>query len=150
MSDLEEKAFPANLDSLYNLREYVLSIAASTPLDKKKVYKLQLATDEIATNIISYGFQDQEEQGEILIGSERLQHSLVIYLKDQGTAFDPRGKVELEEGTLTTTAAERRIGGLGIYLAISGVDHFTYEYQDGCNVNRFEQFFENSESSNKA
>lgn len=132
-----EKEFSANLDSLKGLRDYVSTAAEQTAADKKKIYKLQLAVDEIATNIISYG-----GVGNIFIDAEVKEHSLLIQLRDQGVPFDPRPKLEIGQATVNKPAEERRIGGLGIYLAMTGVDKFSYEYRDGFNVNRFEIYFE--------
>ena len=134
-----EKEFPANLDSLKELRDYVSAAAQRTAADKKKIYKLQLAVDEIATNIISYGYADSS--GSIFIDAEVKEHSLTIQLRDQAVPFDPRPKLQIEKETVDKPAEERRIGGLGIYLAITGVDNFDYEYRDRFNVNRFEIAF---------
>jgi len=65
------------------------------------------------------------------------EQSLCIRLKDRGIPFDPRSKLPLAKGNLDKPAEERQIGGLGIYLAVSGVDKFSYEYRDGFNVNQF-------------
>ncbi len=144
MSFFEEKIFPANLDSLKKLRDYIVIAAAGTALTKKKLYKLQLAVDEIATNIISYGYQeDKNTKGEILINAEIQEKSLLIILKDFGMAFDPRENFKQGEDSCNLSVEERRIGGLGIYLAITSVDNFTYEYRDGVNVNRFESYIDN-------
>jgi serine/threonine-protein kinase RsbW len=139
MSFFGEKIFPANLDSLKEFRDYIVIAAAGTALTKKKLYKLQLAVDEIATNIISYGYQeDKNTKGEILINAEIQEKSLLIILKDFGMAFDPREKFKQGEDSCNLSVEERRIGGLGIYLAITSVDNFAYEYRDGFNINRFE------------
>jgi len=53
-SSLREKAFPVSLDSLNEMRDYVQKTAEGLPLSPKKVYKLKLAVDEIATNIVLY------------------------------------------------------------------------------------------------
>jgi serine/threonine-protein kinase RsbW len=131
-----EKEFPADLDSLKGLRDYVSAAAEQTAADKKKVYKLQLAVDEIATNIIAYGYA--VGNGSIFIDAEIKDHSLVVQLRDQGIPFDPRPKLKIEQESIDTPVEKRRIGGLGIYLAITGVDSFAYEYRDGFNVNQFE------------
>ncbi|MCW5205393.1 ATP-binding protein [Desulfobulbus sp. F5] len=130
----EEKAFPVSLDALKDMRDYVATAAAGLPIDKKKLYKLQLAVDEIATNIILYSGLN-EEDAKIFMACEIKKNSLIIQLRDQGVPFDPRHKLEMEKACLSKPTEERRIGGLGIYLAITGVDEFRYEYMDGFNVN---------------
>ncbi|MGB5687357.1 MAG: ATP-binding protein [Candidatus Electrothrix sp.] len=138
MSLFGEKIFPARLEALNDIREYVRAAATRTPLDKKKIYKLQLSIDEIATNIISYGYQEVEDTAEtILINAKLREDSLVVILRDRGIAFDPRNRLDQEQESCNLPAKERSIGGLGIYLAMSNIDHFEYEYKNGFNVNRF-------------
>ncbi len=130
----EEKAFPVSLDALKDMRDYVATAAAGLPIDKKKLYKLQLAVDEIATNIILYSGLN-EENAKIFMACEIKKNSLIIQLRDQGVPFDPRHKLEMGKAYLSKPAEDRHIGGLGIYLAITGVDEFRYEYIDEYNVN---------------
>lgn len=132
----EEKAFPVSLDALKDMRDYVAAAAAGLPIDKKKLYNLQLAVDEIATNIVLYSGLSGEN-AKIFMTSEIKEKSLIIQLRDQGIPFDPRHKLETEKASLGKPAEERRIGGLGIYLAITGVDNLLYEYKHGFNVNKF-------------
>jgi serine/threonine-protein kinase RsbW len=134
-------SFPVRLDALKDMRDYVQERAKGLPLSPKKIYKLQLSVDEIATNIVLYSGLNGED-AEIVIQAKVLEQSLVVQLKDRGIPFDPGHKLELDKAFLSTPAAERHIGGLGIYLAVIGVDKFSYEYQDGFNVNRFEIYFE--------
>lgn len=137
---LQEKVFPISLDALKDIRDYVQEAAKNLPLSSKKIYKLQLAVDEIATNIVLYsGLTDEEAN--ILLKAEVQAQSLRICLKDRGIPFDPRSKLHLEQGNLAKPAEERQIGGLGIYLAITGVDEFRYEYRDGFNVNQLDIHF---------
>lgn len=119
------------------MREYVEKTAEGLPLSPKKVYQLKLAVDEIATNIVYYsGLNDENDR--IFIEEDIQDQSLRIRLKDKGVPFDPRDKLHIEKEDLTKPAECRKIGGLGIYLAVTGVDDFHYEYSDGFNVNQFE------------
>jgi anti-sigma regulatory factor (Ser/Thr protein kinase) len=118
------------------MRDYVQKAATGLPLDPKKLYKLQLAVDEIATNIVLYSGLSGDDAG-MLMRAEVSGQSLVVTLKDQGVPFDPRHKLEIEQAAVNKPASERRIGGLGIYLAITGVDKFSYEYRYGFNINKF-------------
>ena len=136
---LQEKAFPVNLDALKDMRDYVQEAAKGLPLSSKKIYKLQLAVDEIATNIVLYSCLS--EDAVMLMQAEVRDNSLLIQIKDRGVPFDPRHKLEIEKAAVNKPAAERRIGGLGIYLAVTGVDKFRYAHMNGCNVNQFEVFF---------
>lgn len=145
MSVLEKKSFPADLDSLEGLRDYVLAAAAKTKLSKKKVYKLELAVEEIATNVILYGCQEHNIEVDVVIEAELTEQSLVITLIDQGVPFNPKDKELPNEEDLAKSLDERPIGGLGIFLARTGVDRFNYERQDEVNVNIFEVFLKDND-----
>jgi serine/threonine-protein kinase RsbW len=142
---LSEKAFPVSLDALKDMRDYVAAAAEGLPIDKKKLYKLQLAVDEIATNIVLYSGLSGEAV-KIFMAAEVGENFLLIQLKDQGVPFDPRHKLETEQACLNKPAEERRIGGLGIYLAVTGVDQFEYHHQGGFNLNYFRMNFDKSEN----
>ena len=70
--------------------------------------------------------------------SEANGDALVITLKDQSPPFDPRAMQMPEAQDLAKPLEERNIGGLGIFLAIQGVDRFEYRHEDGSNLNIFE------------
>ena len=112
--------------------------ADTAGVDEAKAYQLQLAVDEIATNIILYGYKDAGELAAISVGSEMTGDALIITLKDQAAPFDPRTMQMPEAEDLAKPLEERRIGGLGIFLAFQGVDRFEYRHEDGSNVNVFE------------
>jgi anti-sigma regulatory factor (Ser/Thr protein kinase) len=59
--------------------------------------------------------------------------TLRVILEDRGTPFDPRQVAP--PVNLQAPAEERQIGGLGIYLALTGVDQFFYERVGDCNRN---------------
>ncbi|MGB3405508.1 MAG: ATP-binding protein [Microcoleaceae cyanobacterium] len=127
----------ANLDALKPLADYVVQASEVAKLDKKQTYKLRLAIDEIATNIITHGYEEAGETGEITISSEINPNHLKIALEDTGEYFDPREKMSLEEETIDLPLKDRKMGGLGIYLTINGVDDFQYKRVKDRNFNVF-------------
>ena len=135
---MEKRSLPAVLDSLAEIRRYVKEAAERAGIEEARAYQLQLAVDEIATNIILYGYKGASASAVISIGSEMSDDALVITLKDWATAFDPRTTQMPEAEDLARPLEERKIGGLGIFLAIQGVDRFDYRREDGSNVNVFE------------
>lgn len=131
-------AYPAVLDSLEKMRRFVEEAAEAAGLDRSRAYKLQLAVDEIATNIVMYGFGNAHPEETVVIRGEKTDSSLIITLEDAGPAFDPEGRKLPSEADLARPLEERGIGGLGIFLAVKGVDRFDYERRDGKNYNIFE------------
>jgi anti-sigma regulatory factor (Ser/Thr protein kinase) len=132
----ESKKFIATLDSLTPIREFLINIGESVGLDKKKSYKLCLAVDEIATNIINYGYTKAGiENGEIEIITFTDKKRLNVILEDKAIPFNPLIFMTPSQEDLSVPLEERPIGGLGIMLARDSVDEFNYNYTDGKNRN---------------
>ncbi len=147
---MEPMTFPASLDSLSPLRKYVGDAAEGTGLSKEATYKLQLIVDEIATNIISYGYGDSGLSGDIIIAGEVLDNKLRITLEDTGREFDLSKKELPSEDDLEKPLEEREIGGLGIFLTMRDVDNFNYKRIGDRNYNIFEMYIkEHDVPSNK-
>lgn len=115
---------PATLDSLEDIAEYVMAAATSAHLGKRASYRLRLAVDEIATNIIVHGYKEAGLQGALELHAEIDEGVLTITIEDSGAAYDPR---QAAVPDTTMPLEQRPIGGLGVYLAIRSVDEFLYE-----------------------
>ena len=137
---MEPLTLPASLDSLILLRQYVVDAAADAGLSKEATYKLKLTVDEIATNIISYGYAASDISGDITIEGEVLDDKLRITLQDTGVEFDSRKRELPDEDELAKPLEERQIGGLGIFLTMRDVDIFDYKRIDNRNYNIFEMY----------
>lgn len=132
------KKFCATLDSLSPIREFVADSAKLAGLDKSKTYKLCLAVDEIASNIINYGYLGSGiDDGIIDVTLFNNDKLLTVILEDTATPFNPFDNRTLGEIDLALPLEERPIGGLGIMLAKENVDEFKYLYQNGKNKNIF-------------
>ena len=134
---MEAKSFPGTLDSLGPIREYVRSAAHSAGLDDKVTYKLSLAVDEIATNIVVHGYEEAGRSGVLDIQVETDSRSLTVIIEDDGVPFDPRESELPSSEDLNRSLETRPIGGLGVFLAFEGVDEFKYERSGGRNRNIF-------------
>jgi serine/threonine-protein kinase RsbW len=134
---LAELTVPGVLDSLEQIRRFVEEHAEAAALDKKALYKLTLAIDEIASNIISYGYEENGLSGDILLRAESTDSELLITLEDSAVAYDPRETDIDAENEIVKPLGERDIGGLGLFLAVNGVDRFEYEYVNNRNRNVF-------------
>src|SRR5437867_4221966 len=112
----DQLTLPADLNNLACIRDYVKDAASVAGLDASASYKLQLAVDEIATNIIMYGYAQSSTLGQVVIRAEQLDDCLRVTLEDTGVAFDPTTKVAQEDSNTNLPLEEREIGGLGIFL----------------------------------
>jgi serine/threonine-protein kinase RsbW len=121
---MKSSAVPATLDSLGAVAEFVMAAAAAAGLDKRVSYRLRLAVDEIATNIIVHGYVEAGLQGALELCADIDDRTLTLSIEDTGVAFDPR-QAAVPETDLPLE--QRPIGGLGVYLAMRSVDEFLYE-----------------------
>ena len=124
-----------NLDSLSAIGHFVTAAAELAGLDKKKAYRLRLAVDEIATNIIVHGYDEAGQSGDVLVIAEVDTDALTIILEDTSPPFDPRNLGRPDH--IDKPVEERPIGGLGIYLTLENVDKFDYEFVNNHNRNVF-------------
>jgi serine/threonine-protein kinase RsbW len=128
---------PGTLDSLELIGKYVLAAAAEAGLDKKAAYRLRLGVDEIATNIITHGYEETGQEGVVDVQATIDDRKLTITLEDTAPAFDPLQHITPNTDEFAKPLEERGIGGLGVYLALEGTDEFLYERVDGRNRNIF-------------
>ena len=121
---MKPSTIPATLDSLGSIAEYVMAAAASAGLDKRASYRLRLAVDEIATNIIVHGYANAGRQGVLELRADIDDRALTIAIDDTGVTYDPR---QAPIPDISLPLEQRPVGGLGVYLAMRSVDEFFYE-----------------------
>jgi anti-sigma regulatory factor (Ser/Thr protein kinase) len=132
---LEPLTLPGRADYLSQLMDYVTWAAAACGLPEAAAYRLSLAVDEIATNVVIHGYEDAGRSGDLTVWAETAADRLIICLEDTGEPFDPRQVPQPAD--LDRPLEERRDGGLGIFLALWGVDGFSYERRGDKNRSEF-------------
>lgn len=132
---MEPIILPGTLDSLSEIGAYVLEAASQARLEKKIAYRLRLAVDEIATNAVVHGYDRIGKDGDLVVSADVSDGILTIILEDTGPAYDPLKTPSPDD--LDQPLDDRDIGGLGVFLAIQGVDEFRYEWANGTNRNIF-------------
>lgn len=132
---MENMTVPGSSESLSRIREYVRQAAAEAGIDQRHAYRLQLAVDEIATNVVNHGYPEAGRQGDLVVSAALHQGDLTITLEDSAVPFDPRSVPR--PSYLDLPFDKRPTGGLGIYLAMLCVDLFEYEYVNNRNRNKF-------------
>lgn len=134
---MNELRVGARLEVLSSIGAFVIEAAERAGLDRRAAYRLRLAIDEMATNVIVHG-RPFEHSGddEIRLVSQVDDEALTITLEDRGPAFNPLEQ-EAPDNHLAKPIEERPIGGLGVFLAIRGVDQFLYERDRDVNRSTF-------------
>jgi anti-sigma regulatory factor (Ser/Thr protein kinase) len=122
---------PATLDSLSEIAAFVLQAAEAAGLDRQAAYRLRLSADEIATNAVVHGSPGGTSV--IAVHARIDDRMLAVTIEDSGAPFDPRQVPAPSD--LHLPAEEREVGGLGVFLALSGVDDFVYERVEDRNRN---------------
>jgi anti-sigma regulatory factor (Ser/Thr protein kinase) len=134
---MAQQIFPGTLESLAPIRDFVARAAASAGLGRGASYNLCLAVDEIATNVVMHGYEAAGLRGDLRVETAVEQGRLVVRLEDHGRSYDPHQHDLPEKEDLGAPLDERAVGGLGILLAVQGVDELRYTAGDGGNVHSF-------------
>ena len=118
------------MDQLDVLHREVESFGESMCMSPAALFELNLALDELVTNILTHGFANGQGtciQVHLLCTDE----SIEVVIKDNGAAYNPK---KAEKPDTKCELAKRCVGGLGIYLAKKFMDTIEYTHQDGWNV----------------
>ncbi len=119
-----------NLSELESVNKVVAEFAERHHLSSQVLFNLNLALEEILTNVISYGYDDKDEH-EITVRLFVEQGQLNVEVDDDGRPFNP---LEAPEPDLSKSLEERPVGGLGIHLVRKLMDELEYRREEGRNL----------------
>ena len=123
--------FETNLEELLRLQTEIEELGEREGWDPALIFHVNLAVEELATNIISYAFSDTEVIHGFEVSFNSEPDCLTIDMWDEGRPFDPL--TEAPEPDLDATLEDRRIGGLGVYFAETLMDEMRYKREEGKN-----------------
>ena len=125
-----ELSLANDLREIVTAAERIDEFCAAQEVAPQVAYAVNLAIDEILTNTISYGYDDDAPHRIAL--TLRLEgQTLVVVIVDDGKAFDSSLETEPD---VETTLEERAVGGLGLFLVQQMMDSVAYRRGDGNNV----------------
>ncbi|HSG30768.1 MAG TPA: ATP-binding protein [Thermodesulfobacteriota bacterium] len=118
------------VSELGKLHDKIAEFWNENNLDTDKMCHINLSLEEIITNIIKYGYDDDSEH--IIKIIIKLEDQSVINLErlDDGIEFNP---FDHPEPDTSIPLEQREIGGLGIHLVRNCMDHYSYERNDNLN-----------------
>jgi anti-sigma regulatory factor (Ser/Thr protein kinase) len=99
-------------------------------LSKKCIFQINLALDELFTNIVSYGFPDNGPQW-ISVTLSHDNSMICVRLEDTGVPFDPSNA---ETPDPITEIEDCKVGGLGLHLVNKVMDKITYTRRNRKNI----------------
>ena len=120
----------SDLSELDRLCQNLETFGQKFGLSKKLIFEINLALDELFTNIISYGFQDDKEHV-VRITLTPENDLLCLCIEDDGKPFNP---IEFESPDVSCSVEKCKIGGLGIHIMKKLMDEICYERCDDKNL----------------
>lgn len=135
MKILEVEATKQSLRELTELFEMVLG-EYGCPMNMQMQF--DIAFEELFVNIVNYAYQDGKGSVRVSYEVEKdgAQRSLRISLEDCGVPYNPLSKADPD---ITLSAEERKVGGLGVFMAKKFLDSIRYEWKEGYNCISFEK-----------
>ena len=112
----------------------VNGLAQDNKFPEQHVFCLNVCLEEMLTNIIKYGYDDEKEH-EIEIRLEIANKIITLTIIDDGHKFNP---LEAETPEITSDIKHRQVGGIGIFLTCKMANKVTYARKDDKNVLRIQ------------
>jgi anti-sigma regulatory factor (Ser/Thr protein kinase) len=106
------------------------------------VYLADLTLEELVTNIVKYGYDDENEH-RIDITVVLDDGGMRLCICDDGHPFNP---LDAPDPDTTLAAEDRPIGGLGIHLVRKMTDQVEYERRDDRNFVTITKAFQSASS----
>ena len=117
---------------LERLMGVITRLGTAHHLPDKVVSDLNLALEEVFSNIIRHGYEGREDR-EVTIALHLAPEEITATVEDTGVPFNP---LELPDPDLTVPLEERKVGGLGVYLVRQLMDEVDYRTEGGRNILR--------------
>ena len=113
-------------DQIDTVRKFFDDYSKENKLTEKTVHDIQMALDELLTNIVNYGYEDTDEhQIDIHFGVN--DDAVKVEIVDDSK---PYNILEKDNPDISLSMEDKPIGGLGIFLIkklMSNVDYYTEE-----------------------
>ena len=126
--------FDANVELVDEMIAPIISSLEEIETEHKKIYQINLALEEILVNVAKYAYSPNTGIIDISYEISDNPKQLKVIIKDKGKEFNP---LEKEEPDLAASVQDRKIGGLGIYIAKNIVDDIKYQRINNENVLEF-------------
>ena len=128
---MKELTLPVSRTNIPAITEFINRELERMDCDLKTMAQIDIAIDELYSNIAKYGFDDDGGEVTVTLEIESEPRVVSISFMDEGRPFNPLRK---DDPDITLPARERKIGGLGIYMVKKSMDDVRYEYREGKNI----------------
>jgi serine/threonine-protein kinase RsbW len=120
----------ASVHEIERLNRLIRQFGELHDLPSRALYSVNLALDEVVSNIVLYGYEDSNDDP-IVVKMEVRGAELMASVEDSGREFDP---LSLPAPDLHAPLEDRQVGGLGIHLMRSLMDAVEYRRHDSKNL----------------
>ena len=128
---MKEKTFKATIENTAAAVAFVEEALEEAGCSMKAQMQIDVAMDELFVNIARYAYAPGEGDATVRFEMDEETRTATITLIDRGVPFNPLAAADPDT---TSSAEERPIGGLGIFLVRKTMDEVLYEHKDGCNI----------------
>ncbi len=114
---------PAIRENLNRLTSFIVGFAKKNGIESQRIWELELATDEILTNIIDYAYSKKEGTIEVRCRIDE-DRGFLMKIHDQGKPFNP---LSFPEPHIYNDIQKVQTKGFGIYLIRQLMDSIVYK-----------------------
>ena len=124
-SEVVEQSFNRSINALEKVFDFTNEFALTHRINDKVRYVLDLAVEEFFTNMVKY---NSEGGGDIQMRMRLDQQEIVVHLVDPDSEhFDVTKERRVD---LHKSLADRKVGGLGVFLVQKLVENLHYHHQN--------------------
>ena len=131
MQELLQYTVPNTLPEVGEFIDTIRNEVFYAQLSQRCQYLLALILEELMTNIVKYGYDDQEPH-EISVKISRGDNVLQVTVMDDGHPFDPL--CDARQPQIDAALEDRGIGGIGIHLVQTMAKDICYKRVKNHNV----------------
>ena len=128
----KELTLEAKIENNESFTDFINAELDAMDCPVKARMQIDTAVDEVLANVANYSYGDETGPVSVLITKEDDPRTVILRFADNGIPFNPLEKDVPD--TISLSADDRPIGGLGIYLVRKLMDEVSYEYRDGKNI----------------
>ena len=127
----QELTVEASTENLSKVTAFIDELLEQADCPMKTQLQIDLAIEEIFVNIAHYAYAPEKGDATVCVELTEKPRSTRITFIDRGKPYDPLAAADPD---VSAPAADRRIGGLGVFLVKKTMDDVQYAYRDGQNI----------------
>lgn len=127
---MKKRIFNAETINLDEVLGFIDAQLEESGCSMKAQMQIDVAAEEIFVNVAHYAYKPDIGPVEVCVELKEDPRRVCVMFIDSGRPFDP---LEKPDPDVTLSAAEREVGGLGIYMVKNTMDDVFYEFSGGQN-----------------